>query len=519
MYSSRRRFLAASSVCAATAALGSVFTRSARAADFGDLIPDPDGVLDLPAGFSYTVVERVGDAMDDGFDVPGAPDGMACFEGAAGTLVLMRNHEIADSSGNEPAEVYAAGSGGGVTRVVVDAETGERISSNWVLAGTRRNCAGGPSPWGWLTCEENVEPNHGYVFACDPSADEAQTPQRIVGYGRCNHEAVAIDPATLIAYLTEDRGDGCLYRFVPDNAGDDPFTGTLQALRVTSMDVYPTEDMATGDMVDIDWVDVPDPDSATDAMRSESQAVGAANVRRGEGIWYFDGEIYFSCTSGGAAGVGQIFRLIDGPNGGTLECIAASTSIDEMNFPDNLTVAPWGQLFIAEDADANCRLLVIDSNGDVCPFARFVPSESELAGVCFSPDGQILFVNAQADGYTFAITGPFPEIDDGDTDTDTDDGGSTGDDSGDAESGSTSSTTSDGGSGSGSTSTTGDDSASSEGTDAGTDSVGQQSDDTGCGCSTSGDAGPLPAALALTVAAALRPRSGATGRGDPDGGE
>ena len=32
---------------------------------------------------------------------------------------------------------------------------------------------------------------------------------------------------------------------MPDDQTD-PFTGTLQAMRVTSLDVYPTEDMATG---------------------------------------------------------------------------------------------------------------------------------------------------------------------------------------------------------------------------------------------------------------------------------
>ena len=96
---------------------------------------------------------------------------------------------------------------------------------------------GGPSPWGWLSCEENVEINtvgdqeyrHGYTFVCPIDADTVQAPQPVVGYGRYNHEAVAIDPSNHYAYLTEDRADGCLYRFVPD-AMDEPFVGQLQAL-------------------------------------------------------------------------------------------------------------------------------------------------------------------------------------------------------------------------------------------------------------------------------------------------
>jgi hypothetical protein len=35
-------------------------------------------------------------------------------------------------------------------------------------------------------------------------------------------------------------------------------------------------------------------------------------------------------------------------------------------------------------------------------------TDSELAGVCFSPDGNILFVNIQYPGMTFAIKGPWP---------------------------------------------------------------------------------------------------------------
>jgi len=48
--------------------------------------------------------------------------------------------------------------------------------------------------------------------------------------GRFNHEACAVDPATGIVYMTEDRGDGLLYRFVPDQPGRLAAGGRLQAL-------------------------------------------------------------------------------------------------------------------------------------------------------------------------------------------------------------------------------------------------------------------------------------------------
>jgi secreted PhoX family phosphatase len=504
---SRRWFLTSTTAIAAVVPFAQLFTRRAWARDYGPLVPDPNGLLDLPEGFSYIVVESEGDTMDDGFEVPGGLDGMACFAGASGTLVLMRNHEITDSSGNEPDEMYDPEAGGGVTRIVVDARTGARISSNWVLAGTRRNCAGGPSPWGWLTCEENVDSGHGYVFVTDPTAESVQPPVQIVGYGRFNHEAAAVDPATSICWLTEDNGGGCLYRFVPDDPSE-PFVGTLQAMRVTTEDEFDTGEMIAGDMVEIDWVDITEPDPAGDTVRVEAHDAGAATVVRGEGIWFHDGAVYFTATSGGPMELGQVFRLVDGPNGGTLECIADSLGPDHLSSPDNITVAPWGQVFIAEDADGTCFIRAITDAGEVVPFARNAQSDSELAGVCFSPDGRILFVNAQSDGLTFAITGPFPELPDpGGEDT-----GGTDDDTGADESGSddgTDGSTGDDGSagasaGEGATSATvGEGSA---GTDtSGGDSAGSGDDEgDGCGCQATPSRGTGIDAVLAALAFARR---------------
>ena len=82
-----------------------------------------------------------------------------------------------------PAEAYEAAAMGGVTRVVLDASSYARISSNLVLVGTVRNCAGGPSPWGWLSCEENTDINqgvrHGYTVVCPIDAESVQAPQKL----------------------------------------------------------------------------------------------------------------------------------------------------------------------------------------------------------------------------------------------------------------------------------------------------------------------------------------------------
>lgn len=47
--------------------------------------------------------------------------------------------------------------------------------------------------------------------------------------GRFNDEAVAVDPCTGIVYLTEDRDDSLLYRFLPERPGRLAAGGQLQA--------------------------------------------------------------------------------------------------------------------------------------------------------------------------------------------------------------------------------------------------------------------------------------------------
>ncbi len=53
--------------------------------------------MDLPEGFSYRIISRVGNPMADGFLVPGRPDGMGAFDLGEGRLALIRNHENSPS--------------------------------------------------------------------------------------------------------------------------------------------------------------------------------------------------------------------------------------------------------------------------------------------------------------------------------------------------------------------------------------------------------------------------------------
>jgi len=370
----------------------------------GALEPDPEGILELPAGYRYVVLEQSGDEMSDGHPVGERPDGMACFEGEDGQWILMRNHEV-DVGSSDPDVAYDPNMVGGVSRVVVDKASLTRKSSNYVLLGTARNCAGGQSPWGWLTCEESEDARHGYVFLCDIDAEQVAKPQRAPSLGRFKHEAAAVDPETSIIYLTEDQRKSAFYRHVPDTG---PFAGKLQALKVHGQPRLPlSEGLSIGDQFKVEWVQVADPEGQDQTCAEQAFERGAAEINRGEGCWFFDGSVFFVSTEGGPRGLGQVFRL--DPKHDTLTLIAQAEDEDALVNPDNITVSPAGEVYVVEDNDGPNHIRRIGPDGAVETFARNVLNEgkSELCGVCFSPDGSVMFVNIQEEGLTLAISGPF----------------------------------------------------------------------------------------------------------------
>ena len=409
---SRRRFLGAGvGALAGAGALAWLYRSRSPAAPLGSLEPDPDGILNLPPGFSYRALQRAGDQMADGFNAPEAPDGMACFPGDDDSWVVMRNHEIHEGSPVDPALGYSANRGGGVTRLVVDSASGALRSSNFVLTGTSRNCAGGPSPYGWLSCEEAGDPGHGYVFLCDASASKLQAPHRLPALGRFPHEAAAFDARTGITYLTEDTSDSAIYRHVPNHTTQPFVGGELQALKVSGKDRFTlSEERKVGEAFDVEWVSILDPQALKASTRSQAHNAGAAFFSRGEGAWLADDHVYFCSTDGGPVRRGQLYRLdISSDGKDRLTLVAQAESDDSFANPDNVTVSPWGDVFMAEDGGAPNGVRVLKPDGTLLHFARNAidGGKSEITGVCFSPDGKWLFLNLQWEGLTLAITGPF----------------------------------------------------------------------------------------------------------------
>lgn len=417
---------------------------------FGALVEDPKGILDLPEGFSYTIFSRTGERMDDGLSVPGKHDAMGAFAYIRddGTIdpdrtVLIRNHEIEDGHkttgpfrhiddllGFDTSKLYDPGHGkpsrGGTTTMVYNTKTKE-LESHWMsLAGTERNCAGGITPQNsWLTCEETAsvkgerfEQDHGYVFEVPATTTPSLAdPKPIKAMGRFMHEATCTDPRTGIVYLTEDRHDGILYRYVPKDRNNLHAGGTLQALRI---DHTPSFDTRNWDGIKINprepvtcsWITLDDVESPKDDLRYRGFNAGAARFARGEGMWWGEDGAYFAATTGGPGYHGQIWRITPDPETGVdvLELFIEPNDPSVLHRADNICFSPWGDLIVCEDENEPPRMIGVTISGELYVIGRNARDNSEFAGATFSADGTTLFVNVQNPGYTLAITGPWDRV-------------------------------------------------------------------------------------------------------------
>jgi len=454
----RRRFIQTLLVAAAAPATNASLAAGGGSAGFGKLVRDRRQILDLPEGFEYQIVCRKGEEMDDGLLVPGEADGMAAFPGENDRVVLICNHE---NSPHKPhngpfgpelerldridrEKIYDFGGGrtpggGGTTTIVYNPQSKKTEKQYLSLTGTELNCAGGPTPWGsWLSCEEcfkdvgsgseffryvRREKKHGYVFEVPASASGPVDPVPLKDMGRFEHEAAAVNPQSGVVYLTEDRGRSLLYRFIPNNQGKLHLGGRLQALCIAGRSSFDTRNwsrgggMRTGEWLDTYWIDLEDVDSTKNDLRLRGADAGAAIFARGEGLCFTGAEIVITATIGGPDRLGQVFAYRPSPKEGrpdeqsepgALSLIAESTTRSLLRHADNVTMSPWGDLIICEDTANHSGLVGIRPDGQQYALADNAYTNSELAGVCFSPDESVMFVNIQVRGYTLAITGPWP---------------------------------------------------------------------------------------------------------------
>ena len=448
----RRLFLKGAGTLAFSGLLSSTLLQAKEHAQrnltigYGPLQPDPKKLLDLPKGFKYQVISSFHDAMSDGFHVPDRADGMGCIALPEGKVALVRNHELKPNHLlSQPESMQKLKSAlaydtsvdgialpGGTSTIVYNMATQHVEWQYLSLIGTIRNCSGGITPWGsWLSCEEsvatadaNTQHDHGYIFEVPANANGLTQAIPLKEMGRFNHEAACVDPETGIVYLTEDRGDSLFYRFIPNVYGKLSKGGKLQVLSIKGMPKFDSRnwnksDMTVNQWFDAEWITLDEPESPKDDLRKRGHELGATIFARGEGIYWADNELYFTCTNGGEKQLGQIMRYQPKTakasiehQGGRIQLFLESVDANQYNFGDNLTVTPQGHLLVCEDQYTEVvenHLRGVTPQGEVYSFAK-LNIQTELAGACFSPCGSTLFVNVYSPSKTLAITGPWNTV-------------------------------------------------------------------------------------------------------------
>lgn len=327
----------------------------------------------------------------------------------------------------------------------------EPIAGKTSATGTLGNCSGGITPWGTiLTCEENYNyfygernwetggldfpigangwerfhpnpPEHyGWVVEVNPETGEAK---KHVALGRCAHECATmkqLEDGRLVVYTGDDSNDEHLYKFISSKPGS-LSEGTLYVA-----------DIENGKWVSLSYDEQPilqekfsGQTEVLIRLREAAKLVGATPLDRPEDIEINpkNGHVLVSLTNNKPKGnfYGSIMKIAEKDDRHDALEFTKSTlhaGGEETGFacPDNMAFDPDGNLWFTSDISGssmnkpdkpeylpfkNNSLFVVpikgENAGKVIRMAN-APTEAEMTGPFFSPDGKTLFLSVQHPG-------------------------------------------------------------------------------------------------------------------------
>ena len=419
----RKRLAVLVAVLALGVTVLAVFAGTAAAAP----VPDPAGVYNLPAGYSYTdiatpcVTPEVSTESGLTFPMPEDPDGKALFKAPGGKLWLIVHHELTQPRAGDfqgdagkcfvpeqtPGDTDSNGYGS-VSRLTLAKDGVTLEKAEIITTGLHDLCASGVTPWNtYLTNEEfpflvdppqaDGEKGSGWVWEVDP-ATGAQT--KLTGMGWFSHEQEAYASGSW--YLTDDRGDArFIYKFVPDRHRD-LRTGSLYGLAFNK---------AAGMGTWIGPLNYKDPD--TD-MRSRGYQPALWGFTKAEGMiasgssTTLGGNSVTFSESGAGADPGRVWKIDHLGGDVVFGRVIAEGSFAQLARPDNLRYTDAGDLFIMEDhsasdfgrgATGNVNETYVLPRGEegAANLILFATTPDEATGPWFSDNNQLLYLSIQAD--------------------------------------------------------------------------------------------------------------------------
>jgi hypothetical protein len=391
-------------------------TGDAACLDVGAITNDPtDEVFQLPAGFSQVVIGRQSDFASVTTNAEVNFDMLTLNEtGPHAGRYLYRTHEVGSFAALSVTDLLT-----GVNDLLAERMDWEAFDGlvwtphRTILMAEERINASFPDP-------DFPAIERGLVYEYFPQTGEV-VPRPALGAR--SHEGIRFDAQGNVYGISESRGianagdpgeSGAIFKFVPDRRGDLE-SGQLYALRVLSAD-------RTGPAV---WEPL-DLDPVTFDSDAAAQAVGATGWDRPE-------DIEIGTSTGNNGGGNQVMYVavtessnLAQNNGLVLKIVLngdtafvsnyvepgvnvspevpdpfdsdAGTGFDD---PDNVALAPNGDLYITED-DSPSDIWVARGQGDVADevevFARLLDCGAESTGIYFSRNGHVLFVNSQHAG-------------------------------------------------------------------------------------------------------------------------
>ena len=329
--------------------------------------------------------------------------------------------------------------------------------------GTLANCSGGITPWGTiLTAEENFDqfygirnpktdeiirtgydigwrdffeypPEHyGWVVEVDPKTGDAQ---KHVALGRCSHECatvVELPDGRLVVYTGDDAVNEHLYKFI----GSVP--GSLSEGTLYVANTY------IGKWISMDWNSsktlqkfFKDQTDVLIRLRQAAKLIGATPLDRPEDIDIdpITGHVLVALTNNTSTEnyFGSILKIKeDDDSHASLtfkpERFLAGGPETGFACPDNMAFDPRGNLWFTSDISGslmnrppylefmNNGLFVVPRSGPqegIVIQVASAPSDAELTGPWFAPDGRTLFLSVQHPGETTqtmdALTSHWPD--------------------------------------------------------------------------------------------------------------